>query len=60
MNSAAETEILRLVFHVRRLISMNYKLRRKQFYAWIGAAMLVGSLTACGDNAESKDIAEDK
>lgn len=34
---------------------MNYKLRRKQFYAWIGAAMLVGSLTACGDNAESKD-----
>lgn len=34
---------------------MNYKLRRKQFYAWIGAAMLMGSLTACGDNAESKD-----
>ena len=34
---------------------MNYKLRRKQFYAWIGAAMLVVSLTACGDNAESKD-----
>ena len=34
---------------------MNYKLRRKQFYAWIGAAMLMGSLTACGGNAESKD-----
>ena len=34
---------------------MNYKLRRKQFYAWIGAAMLMGSLTACGGNVESKD-----
>lgn len=34
---------------------MNYKLRRKQLYAWIGAAMLMGSLTACGGNAGSKD-----
>lgn len=34
---------------------MNYKLRRKQFYAWIEAAMLMGSLTACGGNVESKD-----
>lgn len=34
---------------------MNYKLRRKQFYAWIGATMLMGSLTACGGNAGSKE-----